>query len=77
MSEKIVSDGFGNEWLRCERSDCDLSVVRPGRVQCKCEFECPCGGQITYHFDPDLRWSNVTGWFCSACGPFPVVKEKR
>lgn len=29
-----VSDGFGGQWLKCDRDDCDLKVVRPGKVQC-------------------------------------------
>lgn len=31
-----VSDGFGATWFRCG-VDCDLEVVRPGRVQCRCD----------------------------------------
>lgn len=31
-----VSDGHGNAWPLCS-ADCDLHVVRPGRVQCGCE----------------------------------------
>lgn len=33
-SEPTVSDGFGNEWMRCPDPRCDLHVVRPGKVQC-------------------------------------------
>lgn len=29
-----IDDGFGNRWDKCERPDCDLQVVRPGKVQC-------------------------------------------
>lgn len=28
-----LSDGFGNSWARCS-TDCDLEIVRPGKVQC-------------------------------------------
>jgi hypothetical protein len=31
-----VRDGHGNEWLKCG-PDCDMEVVRPGKVQCSCE----------------------------------------
>lgn len=31
-----VSDDHGNAWPRCS-ADCDLHVVRPGWVQCRCE----------------------------------------
>ena len=29
-----VADGFGHVWTRCDRPDCDLEVVRPGKAQC-------------------------------------------
>lgn len=32
--ERTVDDGFGNVWVCCSREDCDLHVVRPGKVQC-------------------------------------------
>ena len=34
-----VDDGFGNVWMCCVLPDCDLEVVRPGKVQCsnRCE----------------------------------------
>lgn len=31
-----VSDDHGNTWPRCS-ADCDIHVVRPGWVQCRCE----------------------------------------
>lgn len=33
----VVSDGCGSEWVKCDRPNCDLQVVRPGKVQCSCE----------------------------------------
>jgi hypothetical protein len=36
-TNRIIEDGFGNSWRRCARKDCDLQVVRPGKVQCSCE----------------------------------------
>ena len=36
-SSCVVSDGCGSEWVKCNRPDCDLQVVRPGKVQCSCE----------------------------------------
>ncbi len=30
----LLDDGFGNQWKKCERSDCGLEIVRPGKVQC-------------------------------------------
>ena len=41
-----VDDGFGNIWERCMRPDCDLDVVRPGKVQCSGDTDaigCPRG----------------------------------
>lgn len=32
---EYITDGFGNEWLKCG-PDCDMEVVRPGKVQCSC-----------------------------------------
>lgn len=32
-----LNDGFGNEWDLCDRRDCGLEIVRPGKVQCWCD----------------------------------------
>lgn len=37
--KNIVTDGFGNIWQKCNKPECDLHVVRPGKVQCSCENE--------------------------------------
>lgn len=35
-----LDDGFGNVWAKCDRADCQLQIVRPGKVQCsRCEEE--------------------------------------
>jgi hypothetical protein len=34
--DEYVSDGHGNEWAKCG-SDCDMELVRPGKVQCSCQ----------------------------------------
>jgi hypothetical protein len=34
---KTVRDGFGGVWQKCQRPDCGLSVVWPGKVQCWCD----------------------------------------
>lgn len=34
--EREVDDGFGTIGIKCEREDCDLHVVRPGKFQCQC-----------------------------------------
>ena len=34
-----LDDGFGNCWVKCERPDCGLEIVRPGKVQCYCDNE--------------------------------------
>ena len=36
---RTVEDGFGNVWSLCDRPNCALEVVRPGKVQCWCDSE--------------------------------------
>jgi hypothetical protein len=36
--DRVVDDGFGNEWEKCDRPDCSLQVVRPGSAQCDDEM---------------------------------------
>lgn len=31
---RIISDGFSCEWQLCDKEDCQLHVVRPGKAQC-------------------------------------------
>lgn len=38
--DSLVCDGFGAQWLKCDRTDCALAVVRPGRAKCE-HPECP------------------------------------
>ena len=38
---EYITDGFGNEWLKCG-PDCDIKVVRPGKVECSCSDEHYC-----------------------------------
>lgn len=33
-----IDDGFGSVWPRC-KPDCQLEIVRPGKVQCECDDE--------------------------------------
>lgn len=30
-----INDGFGNEWKLCDKPDCQLAVVRPGKAECQ------------------------------------------
>jgi hypothetical protein len=32
-----IDDGFGGVWELCNRSNCGLEVVRPGKAQCWCD----------------------------------------
>jgi hypothetical protein len=32
-----IEDGFGGAWETCDRVNCGLRVVRPGKVQCWCD----------------------------------------
>lgn len=34
----VIEDGFGSTWVRCA-DDCRMQVVRPGKVQCDCDFD--------------------------------------
>lgn len=34
-----VNDGFGTIGVMCDREDCDLQVVRPGKFQCRGEYD--------------------------------------
>lgn len=36
-TEDVLDDGFGNQWHKCEKPDCGLEIVRPGKVQCWCD----------------------------------------
>jgi hypothetical protein len=40
VTERFIEDGFGGRWPKCEKPDCQLEVVRPGKVQCG-DCECP------------------------------------
>lgn len=35
--QETVEDGFGGIWKMCDRVNCGLQVVRPGKVQCWCD----------------------------------------
>lgn len=30
-----IDDGFGSEWPLCDKPDCQLHVVRPGKAECQ------------------------------------------
>lgn len=32
---RYINDGFGNEWKLCDKPDCQLAVVRPGKAECQ------------------------------------------
>lgn len=34
MRSNSLDDGFGNIWMKCRSPECDLQIVRPGKVQC-------------------------------------------
>lgn len=37
---RVIDDGFGNTWYKCQYEDCDLHVVRPGKARCTaCDVE--------------------------------------
>lgn len=36
---EVVEDGFGGRWVKCKARQCGLHVVRPGKVQCDCDYD--------------------------------------
>ena len=36
-TDRTLYDGHGTIWEKCDRVDCGLHVVRPGKAQCPCE----------------------------------------
>lgn len=52
VGQRVLDDGFGNVWEKCEKPDCALEIVRPGKVQC--DHDC-CG------------WKNSDYPGCVAC----------
>ena len=36
VDNDMVEDDHGNGWFKCG-PECDMEVVRPGKVQCSCE----------------------------------------
>jgi hypothetical protein len=56
---EYVSDGHGNEWMRCG-PDCDMEVVRVGKVQCSCrELEQQVEPELTNEPEPKPIWEVV------------------
>jgi hypothetical protein len=37
---RLMTDGHGNWWERCNRDDCDLHITRPGEADCHHD-DCP------------------------------------
>ena len=37
--DKTIDDGFGNAWKKCNAPRCGLHIVRPGKVQCDCDYD--------------------------------------
>ena len=35
----VIEDGFGGRWVKCKARKCGLHVVRPGQVQCDCDYD--------------------------------------
>ena len=36
---EVIEDGFGGRWVKCKARQCGLHVVRPGKVQCDCDYD--------------------------------------
>lgn len=37
--DNTIDDGFGNVWELCDRPNCGLEIVRPGKTQCWCDYK--------------------------------------
>ena len=62
-----IEDGFGNCWAKC-KEDCGLEIVRPGKVQCDCDYICAeCGGEIRHYSEQESPFEHHSGWFCVNC----------
>lgn len=73
-------DGEERAW--CPICGMAHEFVRPGKTQpsCDCDTICPACGEktIKYHTEDEVKdseYPNVSGYFCSKCGPFP--EEER
>ena len=70
-----VVDWMDEDPGTCTECGEPFELVRPGKSQptCDCWRKCDHCGQkrVEYHGEPDPRWPNVSGYFCSDCGPFP------
>ena len=66
--DEVIEDGFGNSWCKCEKPDCGLEIVRPGKVQCWCDWLCPtCGGEMQYFLQDDSPFEKLSGTLCVSC----------
>lgn len=67
-NDRTLDDGFGNIWHKCERSDCGMEVVRPGKVQCTKE---PCGAPMSDYpgcvYCMEAGTPVESGEFCPRC----------
>lgn len=68
-----LDDGFGNLWDKCRAKECDLEIVRPGKVQCSGYCDTAGWEDGPTHVDDRLLtrstllwgqalWSNVYRW---------------
>lgn len=66
-------DYWFEEESRCARCGTPWVPVRPGKSQpnCDCELICDSCGQktIRYHLEGEYA-PNISGYFCSVCGPY-------
>lgn len=65
--EKLIEDGFGMQASKCDRPDCGLHVVRPGKIACDV---CPRDEQWEKGvFGTDERYVRVAD-SCLMCGKY-------
>lgn len=61
----------------CPECGTPHETIRPGKTQpvCICHLICDiCGGRKAYHFvGEDPNYPNMSGEWCSECGPFEIL----
>ncbi len=67
---ETLDDGFGMQVDKCGRADCDLQIVRPGKIQCgRCDTAKLFENEV---LGTDERYAKVT----VLLGP-PITREQE
>jgi len=66
-NDLVIEDGHGHSCTKCERSDCGLEYIKPGKTQCWCDNICECGNEIEYFGFEDSPFEKMSGSICIKC----------